>query len=128
MRSLAAALLLVLLPTQAMASGSISCSSEDGQASVELTIGSLPILKIVRASLSAGGQQWHTDGSGETAMAVGQAFRDDETMRVDFTDPNIESVVAKLRLFHAVEGRDTAMAGIVQVADKGVWALTCVGP
>ncbi|TWG95483.1 hypothetical protein L598_000300000870 [Mesorhizobium sp. J18] len=128
MRLLAAALLSVVIPAKALASGSISCSSEDGQASVELTVGSLPVLKIVRATLSAGGRQWHTDGSGEAAMAISQAFQDDETLRVDFTDPNVERVLAKLRLFHVVEGKDAAMAGTVQVAGDGVWPLACIGP
>jgi hypothetical protein len=35
---------------------------------------------------------------GDVAISVGQAFRDGERWLIDATDPNIESVVAEVRL------------------------------
>lgn len=128
MRPQAAAVLLALLPAPALASGSIACSSADGQTSVQLTIGSLPVLSVVQASMAADGRTWTTEGSGDEAVAIGQAFGDEETMRIDFTDANIERIVARLRLFHAADGKAAAMAGILQMEGVGVWALDCAGP
>lgn len=58
----------------------------------------------------------------------GQAFREESRLMVDFTDPNIERIVAELRLFEAFEERDHAMAGTLRVPGQGAYALTCTGP
>lgn len=129
MRSLAAAFLLLVLACQpVLASGSIECTSPDGDASLGLTIGSLPILAVVGAAIEADGKTWTLNGDGESALAVGQAYRTHDAMRIDFTDPNVERVVAEVRLFSASEGKDMATAGTVKVAGSGAWAVTCTGP
>lgn len=119
---------LVLAVAPAAATGSIDCADADGEASVSLTVGSLPVLSVVGAAIEADGMRWSLGGEGESAIAVGQAFQDADAMRVDFTDPNVESVVAALRLFSAHEGRHSAMAGTLHIAVRGAWALTCIGP
>lgn len=128
MRSVALALLaLPLAAGSASASGSIECIAPNGDASLTLTIGSLPVLAVVGASIEAG-EVWTLNGDGENAVAVGQAFRENEEMRIDFTDPNVEKVVAEVRLFSAAENRDVIMAGTLKVVDVGAWAVTCTGP
>lgn len=110
------------------ASGTISCVGEPDVA-VELTIGSLPVLAVVAARLSAG-ERFLAIGAeaDEDAIVIGQAFRENGRIMVDFTDPGIERVVAELRLFEALEERDHVMAGTLSIAGQGAYALTCVGP
>ncbi|MFC6487645.1 hypothetical protein [Nitratireductor sp. GCM10026969] len=129
MRRLAAALAISIAAVgSASATGSLECTAPDADVSVKLTIGSLPVLAVVGAEIEANGARWALDGGGETAIAVGQAFREAGALRVDFTDPNVERVVAELRLFSAAEERDMAMAGTLRITGEGAWALTCTGP
>lgn len=129
MRLLAATFASLLVAVgSAGATGSIECADAAGEASVSLTIGSLPVLSVVGATIEADGMRWSLDGAGEGAIAVGQAFQEADAIRVDFTDPNVESVVAALRLFSAHEGRHSAMAGTLRIAGRGAWALSCIGP
>lgn len=127
-RLAAAALAFSLVSGGAHATGAIDCAAPGGEASVSLTIGSLPILSVVGAHITAGDQQWSIGGEGESAIISGQAFGEDDEMRVDFTDPNVETVVTQLRLFSAFEGKDSAMAGIVRIPGVGAYALVCTGP
>ncbi|WP_274424112.1 hypothetical protein [Chelativorans sp. YIM 93263] len=129
MRRLAAALMVLpLLSGPAGASGSIACVAPDNEASIELTIGSLPVLAVVGVAIEAQGESWTLSGEGEQAIAVGQAFGNANEMRIDFTDPNIESIVAEVRLFSAAEERELATAGTLRIAGVGAWVLTCTGP
>lgn len=119
-----AALLAGVAP--AAATGTIECADPDGRASVELSIGSLPVLAVIHARIETPEGRW-SSGDGE-ALVVGQQFRGSSGLRVDFTDPNVETVIAELRLVSAEEGRDFAMAGTLRVAGEGAWPLNCVGP
>ncbi|WP_173932190.1 hypothetical protein [Chelativorans sp. Marseille-P2723] len=129
MRRSALSLLLILLAAgPAAASGAIECTTSGGEASASLTIGSLPVLAVVGAKLEAGERRWTIGGDDAEGIAVGQAFRGIGEMRIDFTDPNVEEVVAEMRLFTATEGRQSVTAGTMRIADVGAWALTCEGP
>jgi hypothetical protein len=128
MRRAATLLMMALCAGSAHASGTISCVSDDG-ASVELTLGSLPVLSVVGAAIAAGEGRWTTleDGDGQPVV-VGQSARYGDLVVVDFTDPNIERLVAELRLLSAPEERDHVTAGTLRIAGQGAHALTCVGP
>jgi hypothetical protein len=82
-----------------------------------LTIGSLPVLGVVHMEVTAGDRTWSTGGSGDDAISVGQAFRDGERWLIDATDPNVEGVVAEVRLNQAVEGGDMALAGTLKIPE-----------
>ncbi len=120
--------IVVFLAGPAAATSSIGCASAEGDASVDLSLGNLPITAVVGAHLRAGDAVWSTlEGEGEPVIS-GQAFGDDETLRVDLTDPNVERVIAEIRLFRAMEEDDYALAGTLRIAGVGAWAVTCVGP
>lgn len=121
--------------TSALGSGTIDCASPDGEATVHLSIGSLPVLAVIGAEVTTADHRFTlTSGEGgaqEDAtqpVIVGQAFQDDRHVMIDFTDPNVETVLASLRLFHATEERDGAMAGTLVVTGIGAWSITCIGP
>lgn len=121
---------IAIASTPAMATGDISCSGMDGSAtSVDLNIGTLPVLQILRATIALDGQIWSTQpGKGETEIIVGQAAETGNMLIADFTDPNIVDIVASLRLFSAEEGNDFVRAGTLTVVGAGAHAVSCTGP
>jgi len=124
LRSLLIAGCLVACASPALATGSIACVSDTG-ARLDMTIGTLPILSVINARVEAGGDSWSTaDGQ----IVAGQAYADDNEIRVDFTDPNYLDIVMRLRLFQASEGRDFATAGTLQIVGTGAYAVVCTGP
>ena len=128
-RLVAAALLLSLAAGPALATGSIGCEGTGGdEVSVDLTIGSLPVLAIVSASVAAGDDVWSMEESASNRIAVGQAFSEDGRILVDFVDPNFETVLVRLRLVSAGEGKDEALAGTLAISGRGAWPVICVGP
>lgn len=128
MRRASMTLMMALCAGSVHASGTISCVSDDG-ASVELVLGSLPVLSVVGAEIAGGEERWTTREGGEgQPVVIGQAARVGDLILVDFTDPNIERVVVELRLLSAIEERDHVTAGTLRIAGQGAHALTCVGP
>ena len=123
-----AALVLVAGILPASASGTVEFESADGAAGLMLTIGSLPVLGVVNMEVTAGDRTWSTGADGEGGISVGQAFRDGERWLIDATDPNIEGVIAEVRLHQAVEKGDVALAGTLKIPGTGAWAVTCIGP
>ena len=128
-RLVAAALLFSFAAGPALATGSIGCDGTGGdEVSVDLTIGSLPVLAVVSASVAAGDDVWSMDESSSNRIAVGQAFSEDGRILVDFVDPNFETVLVRLRLVSAGEGKDEALAGTLAITGRGAWPVICVGP
>lgn len=128
MRRAAMILMMALSAGSAHASGTISCASDDG-ASVELTLGSLPMLSVVGVEIAAGEQRWTMrEGGDGQPVVVGQAARYGDLVVVDVTDPNVERIVAELRLLSATEECDHVTAGTLRIVGQGAYALTCVGP
>jgi hypothetical protein len=120
--------LIALIAGPAGATASIGCASEDDGVSFDLTMGNLPVLAVVGAFISVGDRKWSTlEGEGEQVIA-GQAFGGTDDMRIDLTDPNVERVVAEIRLWRAMEEDDYALGGTLRVPGVGAWAVTCVGP
>lgn len=124
----AATLVLSLLAAgPAVASGSIGCVGADGAVRIDLTVGALPVLKIVAATIEARGTALSTGGEDDPIL-VGQAFGDGERILADFTDDNAERIVASLRLVKAEGEGEVAMAGTLSLRGHGVHAVSCTGP
>lgn len=125
---LAATLFSSTLP--AHATGDITCQGVSGSdATVDLNIGTLPVLNILRATITTGGQVWSTQaGKGETEIIVGQAAESGNLLIADFTDPNIVDVIVSLRLLSAEEGGDFVRAGTLTIMGNGAHAVSCEGP
>lgn len=89
------------LAAPASASGGIWCEGED--ASAEIATGRLPVLAVIGAHAEAGGVAYTTGperGEG-TPFVVGQAFGDDDGIKIDFVDPNFETILVSFRLAYA---------------------------
>ncbi len=113
------------LAAPAAASGGIWCEGED--ASAEIATGRLPVLQVIGAHAEAGGVAYTTGperGEG-TPFVVGQAFGDDDGIKIDFVDPNFETILVSLRL--AYEGdreQEWPLAGTMML-DGTSYAVRC---
>jgi hypothetical protein len=126
---LALAALLLGLAAPAQATESIVCASDDQAASIDMLVGlGLDVVAIDRVSIEAGGKNWATNAEGDSKIAIGQAFEDDEKLIADFTDDGISKIVASVRLYKASEGEFFAQGGTLKIAGAGAWAVTCSGP
>lgn len=112
----------------AAATSTVDCEAADGGASLSLLIGSLPVLNVLRLEITVGEASWSTEEGGGEPIRIGQAFRDGERWLIDATDPNVEDIVAEVRLTGASEGPDTVLAGTLRIAGKGAFAVSCIGP
>ena len=109
----------------ASATQTLVCGYTD-DVTVNLLMGSLEVAAIVRANITAAGQRWSTQESqGSTQIVVGQAFQTGSELRVDFTDREVNRVLARLRLFQATDDANFAQAGTLKVEDVGVWPVVC---
>jgi hypothetical protein len=122
------ALILIAGYSPVFATGTVQCEAVEGGARVAVTVGSLPVLHVVHIEITAGDRTWSTSGSGDAAIRVGQAFRDGDRWLIDATDPNVESVVAEIRLNGASDGRDMVLAGTLRIPGSGAFAISCIGP
>jgi hypothetical protein len=125
-RAAAIAALLAALAMPAHATANISCVAPDNSASVDLVIGRLPVLGVVNGGFVIGETVYAMDSGGPNAIAVGQAFDDGDTVQVDFTDTNVEKVIASLRLHTSFENDMFAQAGILTMPGVGAWPLVCL--
>lgn len=117
--------LLIATATPAAATGGITCSSPDDAASVEITIGHVPGLAVVGASIGVGERNWAINLSGEQALTVSQAFTTGGHYWIDFADEIVNEIVAELRLHRVDEGSDIGFGGTMRMPGVGAWTLAC---
>ncbi len=87
-----------------------------------MAIGIVSVAAVANATIAIGDDVISmVDGD----IVVGQQYADHGQFLVDFTDPNLEKTMAKLRLFSATEGEDIVFAGTLQVPGTGAYAVTC---
>lgn len=128
MRRALAASAFVLAATPAFATGEITCAG--GGASVDLLVGHVPVLSIVRAIVSVGDKDWSTqsDLMPGTPIAVAHSFEDDAQMLIDMTDDGVNEIIIKLRVFKATDGDKSAAGGVLSVKGAGVFVVDCSEP
>jgi hypothetical protein len=106
----------------------VSCAAPGGEASIDYLVGSLDVLVPVGLNISVGEKVWASDvayGPGDP-IAVGQAFEDENTVRLDVLDGGMSTLVAQLRLFKAQEGDgDPVYSGTLRIPGFGAWPVTC---
>jgi hypothetical protein len=121
-------LAMPLMIDPALATGSISCEGVGDDVSVDLTVGSLPVLAIVAGQVRVADEVWAIGEGADHEIALGQAFSENGRILADFVDTNFEHIIVRLRLVSDSEGKDVAMAGTLAVAGTGTWPVTCIGP
>jgi hypothetical protein len=120
----------LLIPAPAQATEWVHCSDPAGAASIDYLAGALDVLAVVGVTMSAGEKIWASAtayGPGD-AIAVGQAFEDEDSVRIDIMDENLAAKIAELRLVKASEGDMKVLGGTLRIAGRGAWAMSCEGP
>ena len=127
MKNRAAALAFCLAATAmpAVASGGIACTGDGVE--VDLSVGRLDVISVLRATVEIGDKVWSTDPEivPGTPIAVGQAFEDESRLLVDFTDEAVNAIVGRLRVFSLTEGDGYAAGGVFSFKDEGVFVVDC---
>jgi hypothetical protein len=123
----AATVALLMSSGVSHATGEIICDATDGSgASINVSIGRLPVLAILSATATDGANVWSTNATGgETSIVAGQGFMDDRQVLIDFTDPNIEQVLVSLRLFQASGDKSYAEAGVLSFGGVSAFPVQC---
>lgn len=120
---LAATLACAAWPAQA--TGELSCGGEG--VGIDLLVGHMDMLSIARAVISIGDQTWSStpESYPGTPITVGQGFEDDRMMAVDFTDENVNEIIARLRIVKAEEGDSRVAGGVFTFKGKGAFVVDC---
>jgi hypothetical protein len=120
-------LLAMVVATPASATATLACVGvDDHQVHVTLTLGSVPVLAVVNATIETpSGTYAMLPGEGHTEIIVGQAFGTPDGMSVDFADPNVQEILVTLRTMQAYSDRQAAHVGILIIEDRDVHAVTC---
>ncbi len=123
--ALLAGLLAGVATTPALATGEIVCTGEN--VTVDLLVGRLPVLNVLRAVVTIGDKTWSSqpDVMPGEAIAVGHAFEDDTRLLLDLTDDNISEVVGRLRAFTLEEGKDFVSGGVFSMKGEGAFLVDC---
>jgi hypothetical protein len=124
-KGLLAVVVVLGLAAPAGATEWIICTSGDGAATASVLVGMVDVLSISRAHIEAGDKTWATDADGAARIRIGQAFEDSDNILVDFTDDQVSTIVASLRLFKATEGDNDVVGGILKVPGVGAWSVGC---
>ena len=113
---------VALSATPAFATEWVHCSDAQGGASFDYLAGDgLDVLSISAITVSAGEKVWASDpanGPGD-AVSVGQAFEDNDTIRIDAMDKDSTELVK------VSEGDKVAYGGTLTIKSLGSWAVGC---
>lgn len=121
MKRLIISALLAVTASAAQGGEGYMCEGEGVEA--HFPLGGGVGLSLLGAKIEAGGETYGTETG--TTIAVSQAMATGNRIAIDFTDPNYETVVAKVRLFWAEEESDPVFGGTLAIAGKGAWAISC---
>lgn len=131
---LAAAVMISGMALPAHATEWMDCGDGENKASFRVLLGAMQVIAPNTVEIEAAGRKWSTaGGDGVTRITVGQAFETTDQIWMDITDENVDRIVARLRLFKAVDdspGVQDGMAtgGTLHLPDVGTWAVSCSGP
>ncbi|MBI4922510.1 MAG: hypothetical protein HY834_12235 [Devosia nanyangense] len=112
------------LAAPAMAGGGFMCSGEGVEAMFPLGGGAG--FSLLEAEIRAKGKIWSTVARPDVIeIAVSQAFSGNHRIAFDLTDPNMQQVVAEIRLFWTEEESDPVFGGTLKMPGEGAWAIAC---
>lgn len=118
--------MLALQPVAASATGGIHCEAFNAEASVSMSVGRVPALAIVGASITIGDKRWSTDPvEGESSLFVNQAFENEAMLLVDFASEAAGTTIASLRSFNLFDTENFVSGGVFSMIDEGSWVVDC---
>jgi hypothetical protein len=126
MKTTALIALLALTAGPAVAGEGLFCDGPKGL-HVNIPLAAPPGLSPLSAEIKLGDRIWTTaEGvAGATQIMSAQSVRVDDRYYFDFTDPNYEGILVKVRLFRGGEGDEAAIGGTLVIPGTGAWAISC---
>lgn len=126
-RTTALALAASLAACPAFATGEIYCEAPDSSGAVfGYGFGSVPGLAIISATIHADGKHWSMmEVDGAIPIILAQGAHDNTRTLIDFADPELNTILASVRLMSAAEADDYVTVGTLQIPGVGVFPLVC---
>ena len=135
MKALPAAVLLsAAMALPAHATEWMDCGDPTQSVSIRVLLGAMDVIVVNTVEIVANGAKWSTEaGGGATVITRGQAFDTADQIWIDMTDEQVNEIIARLRLFKAMDdgGEEDAVpviGGILAMPGVGAWAVSCSGP
>ncbi len=126
-RATAFALATTLATSPALATGGVYCDgTHDDSVGAYLTVGRVPGFAVVGTRITAKGKAWDLhalDGAAPIVLVQGAIAGD--LILADFADPNVERIVASLRVVRIENDIDVAAGGVLSIPGVGVWPVVC---
>ncbi|MCA3573987.1 MAG: hypothetical protein IOC86_08715 [Aestuariivirga sp.] len=135
MKALPAAVLMsAAMALPAHATEWMDCGDPTQSVSIRVLLGAMDVIAVNTVEIVANGAKWSTEaGGGATVITRGQAFETADQIWIDMTDEQVNEIIARLRLFKAMDdgGEEEALpviGGILAMPGVGAWAVSCSGP
>jgi hypothetical protein len=112
----------------------MDCGDPTKTVSIRVLLGAMDVIAVNTVEIEASGAKWSTTaGEGATLITKGQAFETSDQIWIDMTDESVNEIVAKLRLFKALDDggeadASTVIGGTLAMPGIGAWAVSCSGP
>ena len=121
-------LAILFTASQAAATGGVYCDGADEDSvGAYLSVGRVPGFAVVNAHITALERTWDTGGQeGAEPIVMAQGAIVGDLIVADFTDPNVEGIVASLRVVQIHNDTGMAAAGVLSMPGIGIWPVTCV--
>ena len=133
-RSAAVLFFLAGMALPAHATEWMECTDPTGSLSLRVLLGAMDVIAVNTVEITADGRKWSTAAEeGVTRITLGQAFETSDQMWIDLTDEAVNEVVARLRLFKAMDdgGEEEpvpVIGGILAMPGVAAWAVSCPSP
>jgi hypothetical protein len=126
MKPLLFAALISLAAGPAIAGEGLFCEGPHDLA-IQLPLAAGPGLSPLSAEIKVVGKVWTTaEGvAGATQITPAQAVGVDDRLYFDFTNPNYEGILVKVRLFRSGTEDNAAIGGTLTIPGAGTWAISC---
>lgn len=119
--------LSLLAASPAFAGVGLMCTGPEG-ISADLPLGGGSGLNLLGAEIKVMDRRWTMDETAgdATIITTAQSASIDDRYLIDFTDPNLEGVLVRIRLYQAPPHYDApAIGGYLEVVDVGAWPISC---
>ena len=123
-RVFAAIIFFLALVSAANATSSLTCTADNG-ATAYIQLGSVAVSSIIKVEIEVGDRFLSTSPNKGEEIALLQTFVKVDQILIDLSDPNLENIVAQIRLFIAIYDEQQAIAGTLKLDGAGVFPLQC---
>ena len=125
-RTILFATALLASASPAAAGVGLMCTGPDG-ISADLPLAAGPGLGLLGAEIKVMDRRWTLDetATDATILTPAQVAGVDDRYLIDLTNPNLEGVLVRIRLYQAREYDGPVIGGYLEVVGVGAWPISC---